>query len=175
MIFIEIEEMKKELVNIRKIKWIPFCFKRFYIDYKIKQIVETYNKALEKVPINYDIIRDFSIFYLNTIGITNGCFKYKLLKDKIYEITMMDNSIDIKFDKKTENISYHLTFRNYNNDINITIKEKTVMGIDIPYGYMTKYVNRDNSFILTDEHTSIALKQEMIKYISYYLRTYAFI
>lgn len=156
------------IVEIKKNSKLPGVFKRGYTNYYIKKAIKEYDKSLEKVELNYDIIHDFVRFYLNSIDNVNKYFQYNLLKKGFTEATVGKDFA--RFVINERNIKYDIRFRS-DSEIEVNKFEKERSNDTGTESFNIIFINHGH---LDDKEFESVVKKEMIQYISYYLRTSVF-
>lgn len=156
------------IVDIRKNSKLPGFIKRLYTNYYIKKAIKEYDKSLEKVELNYDIIHDFVRFYLNSIDNVNKYFQYNLLKKGFSEATVGKDFA--RFVINERNVKYDIRFRS-DSEIEVNKFEKERSNNIGTESFNIIYINHGH---LDDKEFETVVKKEIIQYISYYLRTSVF-
>ena len=143
------------LIEYNEQSRLPSLLRRLAIRFMINKIINTYKDSLDKVSLN------FSRFYLNTIEKVNSAFMYKNLHKGFRDVISNPKFARFTLKSKQHFKKYNIVFRD---DGDIEIKEYDNDGslIFIDHGTIN---NKD---------TEKMLKDEMITYISYFIRTYCF-
>lgn len=153
--------------GIRKDSKLPGFLKRFYTSHLISKCVKQYEKSMKDIQLSYDIVHDFARFYLNTIDNVNKYFQYKLLKKGFSEVAVSKDFS--RFVIIINGIKYDIRFRKDSEiEVNKIEKEKHDDG---ERSFNIIYINHG---YLEDKEFDTIIKNEIIQYISYYLRTVVF-
>lgn len=140
---------------------LPSFLRRLAIRFMINKIINTYKDSLDKVSLNFGVMHDFSRFYLNTIEKVNSAFMYKNLHKGFKDVISNPKFARFTLKSKQQFKKYNIVFRD---DGDIEIKEYDNDGAVIFIDHGT----------INNKDTEKMLKDEMITYISYFVRTYCF-
>lgn len=144
---------------------LPKFIRNITVKWMVKKTVKTYSVELDRVSLNYSVMRDFCRFYLNTIEKVDAAFKYTNLHKGFSKIIANANFERLSFKKgKTK---YDILLRD-DGDIEVTCTDN-----NDPTGDSTSIIYMDRKTI-NDDKIEGYLKNEMIIYIKYFLGTYCF-
>lgn len=144
---------------------MPKFIKNLIVKYMVNKTIKIYDKEITNISLNYPIMKDFARFYLNSIERVNAAFNYSGLLKGFKQVNASANFVKLYF-KKSKN-KYNIVFRD-NEEVEVTHTDN-----DDPTGDSTSIVYIDYRTI-NDNTIERYLKQEMITYIKYFIKTYCF-
>ena len=148
---------------------IPKPIRNWYIKWMINKTIKTYRRAVNNIDLNYPVMHDFARFYLNTEGGVNYAFNYNLVANNKGFIKIIIGHEFVKVFFKKNKSKYEITFRS-NGEIEINHTENTIPG-DIRNTTSIMYLVTQK---IDDKELEKYIKDEILIYIGYFLRTYCF-